>query len=80
MAVTKAQKEQLCNFANYGFYKELVEEGCMEVDAHIFTRRNIDDYPSYIYRWRICGSHNYRIYVLLDVLYFSFRSRTGYRL
>ena len=42
--VTKAQKEQLRNLDNYGFYQELVENGRMDVDAHLFTRRNIDDH------------------------------------
>ena len=44
MAVTKAQKEQLNNFTAYGFYRELVENGVQSVDAHIFTRKNIDDH------------------------------------
>ena len=44
MAVTKAQKEQLTNYASYGFYEDLAKDGYMEVDAHIFTRRNIDDH------------------------------------
>ena len=42
--VTKAQKEQLRNLENYGFYKDLVENGSMDIDAHLFTRRNIDDH------------------------------------
>ena len=42
--VTKAQKDQLCNIENYGYYKDLVENGNMTVDAHLFTRRNIDDH------------------------------------
>ena len=42
--VTKAQKEQLCNFGNYGIYKDLVINGNMTIDANLFSRRNIDDH------------------------------------
>ena len=44
MSTVSEAKEKLKNYANYGFYKELVDTQYQTIDANIFTRNNIDDH------------------------------------
>ena len=44
MSAISEAKAQLTNYANYGFYKELVDTQYQTIDANIFTRNNIDDH------------------------------------
>lgn len=34
--------DALCNYENYGMYKELITNGCMEIDVKILDKSNID--------------------------------------